>query len=166
MSARNIWEAKYDDIKDLDVGSWFSPEYEGERLPTLEEVIDAAQGRIRLMVELKYNGHDKDLAARTVEILGRKDFVSQSVIHTLNYDGGIEAKTLDPNLQIGYIVAVALGDVSKTDYDFLNLEQELATANRIDSIHEQGKEVAVWTVDDRDDMITMINRGVDNIVTG
>jgi len=162
---KNIWEAHYDEIKDLDVGSWFAPEFAGERLPTLAEAIDAAQGKIKLMVELKYNGHDQKLAERTVEIIEAKDFTSQAVIHTLNYAGGIEAKTLNPKLPIGYIAAAVLGDVARIDYDFLSLEQTMATPDLIDSAHDQGKTVAVWTVDDRDDMVTMINRGVDNIIT-
>ena len=163
--SKSIWESDYDEIKDLDVGSWFSPEFAGERLPTLAEAVDAAQGKIKLMVELKYNGHDQRLAERTVQILAEKDFASQAVIHTLNYDGGIEAKTLDPRLQIGYIAAVVLGDVSKVDYDFLSLEQTLATPDTIDAAHDDNKAVAVWTVDDHDAMVTMINRGVDNIIT-
>ena len=33
----NIWDADYDDLRDLDVGSWFSPEFSDERIPTLED---------------------------------------------------------------------------------------------------------------------------------
>ena len=77
----------------------------------------------------------------------------------------METKKLSPNLDVGYVAGLALGDVSALDTDFLSLETSVATADVIDSSHENGKAVAVWTVNDRDDMITMINRGADNLIT-
>ena len=162
---KKIWEVTYNEIKDLDAGSWFSPEFKGEKIPTLEEAIDVSRGKIKLMVELKYNGHDQKLAERTVGILEDNDFISHSVIHSLNYQGLMETKKLNPNLEVGYVAGAALGDVSAIDTDFLSLATSVATADVIDSSQENGKAVAVWTVNDRDDMITMINRGADNLIT-
>jgi len=46
-----------DEIKSLDAGAWFSPYYEGERVPTLEETLDLvkelASTDISLLVEVK-----------------------------------------------------------------------------------------------------------------
>ncbi len=33
---------------------WFAPEFSSERIPTLQEVIDVARGRIKLNIELKF----------------------------------------------------------------------------------------------------------------
>ena len=40
-------------LRRLDAGSWFSPRYRGERMPTLDETLDWARGRTGLNVELK-----------------------------------------------------------------------------------------------------------------
>jgi glycerophosphoryl diester phosphodiesterase len=45
---RKIWEVSYAELRDLDAGSWFAPEFAGERVPTLQEAIDVARGRIKL----------------------------------------------------------------------------------------------------------------------
>jgi len=37
---RNIWDLNYSELQEVDVGSSFSPEFAGERVPTLEETID------------------------------------------------------------------------------------------------------------------------------
>ena len=37
-----IWT--FDELRKLDFGSWKSPEYAGEQIPTLEEVLEVAQG--------------------------------------------------------------------------------------------------------------------------
>jgi glycerophosphoryl diester phosphodiesterase len=49
---RPIWEVTYDEIRDLDAGSWFSPDFADERIATLEQALDVARGRIGLNIEL------------------------------------------------------------------------------------------------------------------
>jgi glycerophosphoryl diester phosphodiesterase len=41
------------DLQALDAGSWFSPEFAGERMPTLAESLAMAKGRIGVYVEIK-----------------------------------------------------------------------------------------------------------------
>src|SRR5690554_7738935 len=43
----------YEQLSKLDNGSWFSPEFSSERIPTLEQVLKEAKGRIHLNIELK-----------------------------------------------------------------------------------------------------------------
>ena len=38
--AGRVGDTSYDEIKDLDSGSWFDPRFKDERIPTLEQVID------------------------------------------------------------------------------------------------------------------------------
>jgi|SRR3990167_4489231 len=40
-------------LKKLDAGNWFSPEFKGEKIPTLEEVLDFGKGKCRFEIELK-----------------------------------------------------------------------------------------------------------------
>ncbi len=49
---RGLWQLTCAEARRLDVGSWYAPEFKGEQLPTLEEVLDLARGRIRLIIEL------------------------------------------------------------------------------------------------------------------
>lgn len=41
------------DIDALDAGSWFGPEFAGERVPRLDSFLDACRGRIATFVEIK-----------------------------------------------------------------------------------------------------------------
>lgn len=46
------------EIRALDAGGWFSPAFRGERIPSVEEVLDHFGGRICLILELKRpSGH-------------------------------------------------------------------------------------------------------------
>jgi glycerophosphoryl diester phosphodiesterase len=44
------------ELKQLDAGSWFSPRYAGERIPTLAEALIEARGRGRLYLDIKNVG--------------------------------------------------------------------------------------------------------------
>lgn len=41
------------ELKELDAGSWMAPEFAGERVPSLSEVIELVQGRATLNLEVK-----------------------------------------------------------------------------------------------------------------
>ena len=41
------------ELRALDAGAWFDERFVGERIPTLEEVLSLAAGRVRLEIELK-----------------------------------------------------------------------------------------------------------------
>ena len=165
---KNIWEVTYDEIKVLDAGSWgswFSSEFQGEPIPTLQQVIDAARGRIRLNIEIKPHGHEEKLVERIVAIVAENDFQSECVLSSLDYPSVMKAKQLDERLQVGHVVTMAIGNVAKLDVDFLSLNQEKVTSGYVRSLHRAGKQVHVWTVNDRHRMSTLVDLGVDNIIT-
>lgn len=162
---KNIWEVSYDEIRDLDIGSWFSPEFSSERIATLDEAIALARGNIKLNIELKFNGHDKQLTEQVVAIISAQAFEDQSVLTSLEIAALHEAKKLGDKLQAGAIVSVSIGDITKLDVDLLSLIKGLATSEMIARARRQGLGIHVWTINDTTEMHEMIDRGVDNIIT-
>ena len=122
-------------------------------------------GKIKLNVELKYNGHDQMLAGRVVEILEEQDFVSQAVVSSLDERGLEEVRGLDDQIQIGFIIFRSVGDISKMDVDFFSIDSRQASTDLIARVKRRGKGVHVWTVNDPRQMSSFIDRGVDNIIT-
>ncbi|MFV1994194.1 MAG: glycerophosphodiester phosphodiesterase family protein [Verrucomicrobiales bacterium] len=163
--AGNIWETSYGDLVEMDVGSWFSDEFTGVRIATLEEVIDVSKGKMKLNIELKFNGHDKRLAQEVVRIVGEKGFQEDCVLTSLDYQGVLDAGREAPWVVTGLIVTKNVGDVSKLDVDFLSVSAGAVSRGFIDRAHRAGKEVHVWTVNQPDQMNTMIHMGVDNVIT-
>ena len=160
-----IWEAKFDDLRRVDAGSWFSPEFAGEQIPTLEEALLVAGRRIGLNIEIKFNGHDQQLAERVVELIRKAGYTSHCVISSLNQQGLARVRELAPEIRIGQIVTVAVGDVTKLDVDFLSMNQDQVTAAQVRINRRAGLATHVWTINDPDDMATMLDYGVDNIIT-
>jgi glycerophosphoryl diester phosphodiesterase len=162
---RKIWEISYAELRELDAGSWFAPEFAGERVPTLQEAIEVARGRIKLNIELKFNGHDEYLAERVVRILEEERFTDDALVSSLDLAGLATVRNLNPSLRTGYMIYGARGNVARLDVDFLSLSDRLITRDRVASIQQAGKEVHVWTVDGRRRMSSLIDLGVDNITT-
>ena len=76
-----------------------------------------------------------------------------------------QVESLEPRLRTGHIVTAAVGNVVRTEADFLSLNAAQATPSLIRRAHAAGKEVHVWTVNEPEVMLRMIERGVDNVIT-
>jgi glycerophosphoryl diester phosphodiesterase len=153
------------ELASIDIGRKYGAAFSGERAPTLEQVIDLVRGRTKINIELKYNVPDPDLAPAVIALLKRKGFLDQVVITSLDHAALRQVKALEPRLQTGHIVTAAVGDVVRTDADFLSLNAARATPELIRRAHAAGKAVHVWTVNQPEVMLRMLERGVDNIIT-
>lgn len=161
----NIWSSNYADIKDLDIGSWFDPQFKNEHIPTLEEAIQLCQGNIRLNIELKPTGHEASLVESTVTIIQQNDFSDQCVLASLDYPTLEKVGLVDPNLKRAYITALAIGDIQKLPVDIYSIESSFITPEIVAAIHRENKEVLAWTVDSQESTEKMVKIGVDNIIT-
>ncbi|MFG0335843.1 MAG: glycerophosphodiester phosphodiesterase, partial [Maioricimonas sp. JB049] len=133
--------------------------------PTLMEVLETCRGRIGVNIELKYYGHDVDLERKVVELVEQTGMTDQVVIMSLEARALRRIRTLRPGWTVGLLTAVAAGDLTRADADFLAVSTRLATSAFIRAAHRRGKKVHVWTVNDAHSMSTLISRGVDNIIT-
>ncbi len=162
---RKLGEIDVAELAGVDIGRKYDARFTGERAPTLEDVIDLVRGHMKINIELKYNVPDPGLAPAVVNLLRRKDFLDQVVITSLDYAALKQVESLEPRLETGHIVTAAVGDVVRTEADFLSLNSARATASLVRRAHAVGKEVHVWTVNEPDVMLRMVERGVDNVIT-
>ena len=162
---RRVADLTAAEVAGIDIGRKRGPQFAGEHAPTLQEVIDLVRGRTKINIELKYNVPDPGLAPAVVELLVREDFIDQVVITSLDYAALKQVRSIEPRLKTGHIVTAAVGDVLRTEADFLSLNSAKATSSLVRRARAGGKDVAAWTVNDPEVMLRMIERGVDNIIT-
>lgn len=161
-----IWNTTYEEVSKLDAGSWFSDEFAGEKIPTLEEAIDMADGRIKLNIEIKASEFEKDIISKVVEIIHEKDFVDGCIITSFNYSLLKEVKALDPNIQTGLISALIAGNYNSLPAaDLMSMNYRYLNKDKISEMHKNGIRVLAWTVNDKTTMKKLIEYGVDNIIT-
>ncbi len=163
--ARKVKDLTLDEIRAIDIGARRGPAHAGETVPTLAEVIDYARGKFRINIELKYNVPDPGLAPAVIELVRSMDFLDQVVITSLDHASLRQVEQIMPSLDTGLIVTAAVGNVTRTDTDFVSLNSARATATLVDQAKAAGKQVHVWTVNKPEVMLRMIERDVDNIIT-
>lgn len=164
--SRRVVDLTLEEIKELEVGSWFSKEFTGEKMPTLEEVFEEAGTSIKLNIELKPTNDEDELAKAVIDIIDQYNYEERVVISSLNKQALKKVKKTKPNLDVGYIVPVALGSFEfEESIDFYSLEMSFLTKNLVEQIKNQGKEVHAWTVNSEEDMKRMQRLQVNNIIT-
>ncbi|SDX15513.1 glycerophosphoryl diester phosphodiesterase [Ruegeria halocynthiae] len=160
-----VWDATMEDVSEIDIGSWFGPEYASERAPTLREVLEAAKGKSKVIIELKYYGHDVDLENRVAAIVEGLDMQDDIATMSLKYPAVQKMKTLRPDWRAGVLAATAIGDLSGLEGDFVAVNAATVSPGLIRSVHDAGKDIYVWTVNDPLQMSAMASMGVDGLIT-
>jgi len=159
-----IRDKTLEEIKKLDAG-------EGERIPTLQELIAIAKGKIGLQLEIKSTG----LLEKMVQILRKEDLIQNSIVSSFLYDELIKLKEIEPKIKIGFLLPVELVRSRLIERKVLKCAKEGFYAihphfSRVDKeiigfAHTNDLKVNVWTVNDSDTMKNLIQMGVDGIIT-
>jgi glycerophosphoryl diester phosphodiesterase len=160
-----IWDATIAELAKIDIGSSFDARFKNERVPMLRQVLAESKGKIGVIIELKYYGHDQQLEQRVADIVESEGMQSDIMLMSLKRDKVRKMKALRPMWEVGLLTSAAVGDLTNAKADFLAVNTGLASRKFIRSAHESGKEVLVWTVNDVPTMSTMIGRGVDGLIT-
>ena len=161
----SIADSTYEELRQVDIGSWFGPEFADQRIPLFADVLELCKGRIGIVIELKYFGRDVRLEERVVELVEAADMTDEVVVMSLNYGGVQKMRSLRPDWRLGLITAVAIGNLTTADADFFAVSGNLATALFVREAHAAGKDVYVWPIDERIEKARMISRGADGLIT-
>ena len=161
------WDMDYQDILQLDAGSWRSEEFAGEHIPLLSEVLEfARENDVRLNVELKPAAGDRELAIDTVKLIDSYDYLDSCVITSQNYEVLEQLKEYDASIRTIYVLGFAYGMLTRLEAaDGFSVEAGSITPGMVSRIHNAGKKIYAWTVNTRRTAMRMIDLHVDNIVT-
>lgn len=163
---KNIWQVSYDRIKELDAGGWFSADFAGEQVPTLEEVIKEIGPLVKLNIEIKYNKRERGLTEAVVDIIERNRFEDRCIVTSSDYSVLSEVKKLNSDIKTGYVLSAAYGAYYSISYvDVISINYSFVNKALVDSVHRYGKELYVWTVNAPSIVKSLANMGVDNIIT-
>ncbi|WP_194179994.1 glycerophosphoryl diester phosphodiesterase membrane domain-containing protein [Enterococcus mundtii] len=120
----------------------------------------------KLLIEIKTTRKDSDdLVKNFVKKYEETILTHGHILQSLTYQTVSDLKAENPNFYVGYILPFNLVGLPVTPADFLTMEYSTINRNFIDSAHQDGKKVYVWTPNESDDMSRMMFYGVDGIIT-
>lgn len=163
---KEVWQVTWDEIKDLDNGSWFDKKYQTVRIPTLEEVLKVCRGKIHLNIEIKPSGHDKDLEEQVAKLLKKYHMRDTCVVSSLKYDSLRKIKETDDSIETAYITSVSYGNFTDLEYaDGYSVESTLLSKSFVNKAQKAGKQIYVWTVNSEERLEKVVGMGIDNVIT-
>ena len=158
-------ELTLEEIKQLRVVNAWDPEAPTAEVATIEEYLDAAKGKINLLIELKGVSADLQMAEDVYQMVVERDMLDQCMFICLEDDLLEELEEIHPEAQTGYLCFMSFGNIEKMAVDALLLEEETATPTNIYTLHDAGKKVGVWTVNSHSGMRHFLMSDADMIIT-
>ena len=165
----SVREYTLSQLRELDAGSWFSPEFAGERIPTLEEIVTfARQNDVVFYLEVKSNdiwGVEHALVAA----LRQAKEVARAAILSFELSALATVRRQEPTLISGYLFdrakESAIADASRVGARQIAPHHKLLTKELVAAAHASHLQVITWTVNDPAEMRVALSTGINGIMT-
>lgn len=167
-------DMRYDEIRNLDAGSWFAPSFAGSRVPLLEDVLDLCGERnLDVNIELKtdyfpYAGIEE----KTAELVASFRMEDRVIVSSFNHYSIVAFKGIAPRVRAGLLYNCRIYRPERyaesLPAEALHPAMHLLTPDNIADAHAAGYEVNVWFYGETWDEAAAernIRSGVDRIIT-
>lgn len=146
----------------LDAGSWFDPEFAGERVPRLEAFLRWIDGRIRVYFDVK----DADVAGLVALVRGL-DMEDECFFWFGDRDQALRFREIAPDLRLK-INASTVDDVETAEREFqadiIEVRLRHVTPELVQACRERGMEIMVYEpMPDREAFARILELGADKV---
>lgn len=147
-----VREQTLSQLKSLDAGRWKSKVFAGERIPTLDEVLNEVQGRLKINIELKTTAQTYEgLAYASASAVRRRGMEAEVCFTSFEPKALLEAREAAPDIRRGLIVESRPPDLTQRLDEYgcsmLSIAHGKVDSAFVRSTIERGTELMVWTVD-------------------
>ncbi|MEG7381253.1 glycerophosphodiester phosphodiesterase family protein [Bacillus subtilis] len=161
-----------EELQKLDAGSWYGPAFQGERIPTLEEVLKRYHKKIGLLIELKGHPSQIGIEEEVGQLLGQFSFSINNIIQSFQFRSVQRFRELYPSFPTAVIIRPNFGLLSRQQLktcqslaNYVNIKYTRLNRLMIASAHKNGLKVFAWTVNNQNTAAKLQAIGVDGIVT-
>ncbi|MCR5538670.1 MAG: hypothetical protein K6F13_05315 [Lachnospiraceae bacterium] len=154
---RRVDEMTLEEIRELNV--------DGERVPTLQELLGAAGRSMILLIELKGDTADAQMADDVVAMIREYGVEDRCIL--ISFLGEVIDYIAEayPWMPTCYLTFAYDEDAAQRDCDYVGVKRTNVTQEVIDQAHDQGHRILVWTVNEEEEQRAFIEQGADGIVT-
>lgn len=171
-----VEDLDYEEVKNLDAGSLFSPEFKGEQIPSLEEVFELMHDNVYYDIEIKH--HRKKygvMEKKTIELIKKFGLEERVIVSSFNPFAVKGIKKYAPNLPTGVIYAIHPkvpfifqrgGGKYIAKPDFLKPDKAQVTRKMVRTQKlKKNYGIIAWVEDDPEAAEKLLTLGVDGIVS-
>jgi glycerophosphoryl diester phosphodiesterase len=168
---RSVRDCDLAELQQLDAGSWFAAEYAGARVPSLDEVLEQARGRVALNIEIKSPSGDWEATAQALLQAFDAGGGSGSALVSSFAMGALRAvRAASSVVRLAVLwhqpdIAAAFRHATALGAEAIHPHQALADGELIAAAHRRHLAVNTWTVNEPWRMRELIDLGVDGIIS-
>lgn len=159
------------ELKTLDAGRWFSPEFAGTQIPTLAEVFEAVGQQLYINVEIKGFSPDSPRVEQAILACIREHHMTERVIiSSFNPVTLQRVVELAPDMPLGYLYwqdthTIQSAALEPSQYHAQHPMHTLITPELVQEARQHGHIVTAWTVNEPERARELQALGVDIVVT-
>lgn len=172
----SLYDICKEDLNNIDAGSWFGDDYIGERIPTLDELIELINKyKLNVNFELKSCCGGKELTQELIEgfvkALNKLDDDVRVIVSSFNPLMLSKFKDLSPNTPVGCLFETYnLHDdwssiMERCRAEYIHPQNKGLTKEMVEKFRSYGYKINVWTVNDLARANQLFNWGVTGIFT-
>lgn len=168
---RYIQDITLAELQQLDAGSWFNEQFAGEKIPTLDQLLQLVkENHIKLNIEIKsgivpYPGIEQKVIHKVMQY----GLQGEVIISNFNHYSLALCKQINPSIATGILYMEGLyrpWDYAKSlQADALHAPRYAVTPEWVHEAKEHGMIYNVYTVNDENEMKAFIAAGVAGIIT-
>lgn len=136
----------------------------GEKIATLEDALRFIGDRANLLIEVK----EPDITGDAVDLIRMYGLIDKTAIISFYDEVLSTVKRIDPRIVTGLLYFKATGKILKArrlGAKIVLPYYRIASPKSITIAHKLGFKIVVWTINDLETAMQMINRGVDAIAS-
>lgn len=159
------------ELKELSAGNWYANDYSNEKIPTLDELFELVKDEntwLNLEIKKRFSVNLKldKLLVNKINEYGMQDRV---VVSSFNHYSVAKVNKMDNKLKTGILYSKNIYKpwiyANKIKATSLHPHKDLVSNQVITGAHNKNIKVYPYTVDDKEEMIKLINKGVDGLIT-
>ncbi len=169
-----------EELKKFDFGSYFSVDFKGTPLPTLDEFLEVTSESdceiINIELKCPKDNNITHLVEQTLKSVKKYGCLDRVIISSFSPKVLSTVKKVDARCRTAFLYPISHPSVcrmiiypffmvKKIKADIIHPASLVVTKELVEIAHNLGIQVNVWTVNDRKTILKLLDYGVDGIIT-
>lgn len=173
----SIGDYTFDELRKFDFGSYFSEDFAGTQIPSLEEFLDLCGGLDVINIEIKSPRVILgDISQATIDMVKSFGLFDKLIISSFDEDILIRCKQVDPAVKTGLLYSTGSTHIEEIAEDYVGYAKSIGADalhplavfvddEYIEKCHEAGLIVNPWTVNKDYFIESLCDWGCDGVIT-